>query len=181
MTIDGDRVEFAPFPGKTQKFHLDPTRTPKWINFTFHDVNRSGFRCRQDSPARRIAAEHLQFEGDKLHIVLGDDELEARPDSFERRRNLRRSSTWSCGGQTRDERKRLEQSEHAALQGTWIGVFKTTKGESHDLGSGVKLVVKGDRLRLDLSPADPCTPRSRLNVATHPWQLDLTATADSGG
>ena len=48
-------------------------------------------------------------------------------------------------------------------------------------GSGVKLVVKGDRLRLDLSPADPTHATFALNVATHPWQLDLTATADSGG
>ena len=83
MSFDGDRVDFAGFPGRIQKFQLDSTRTPRWINFIFHDVNRSRFRTggleRRDVSRPSI----YKFEGDKLHIVLGDDELEARPDSFE--------------------------------------------------------------------------------------------------
>ena len=65
MTFDGDRVEFAPFPGKAQTFRLTPPATQqidllprrelRWI--PYRRIRRTG----------RVAAEHYQFDGDKLH------------------------------------------------------------------------------------------------------------------
>jgi len=176
MTFDSNGVEFLPFPGRTRRFRLDSTREPKWIDFTFRDADANGTRQRSKSQPSIY-----RFDGDKLRIVLGDDELEARPDSFEMPRKPVPFVYLVLRRPTEVERRRLEQVEQQQLQGTWIGVFRTVRGESQDLSSGVKLVVKGDRLRFDASQDDPLHATFELDISARPWSLDLTVTADGGG
>jgi uncharacterized protein (TIGR03067 family) len=177
MTFVGDRVEFTLFPGRTQSFRLDPAREPKRIDFLFHEAGSSGSGGRR----REVSQPSIyQFDGENLRIVLGDDELEARPDSFDVPEKATPFIHLVLRRPTEDERKTLEQHERLQLQGTWIGVYKTIAGEPRRLESDdVKLVVKGDRLRFDIHGADPLHATFALNSRTRPWHLDLTATDDS--
>jgi uncharacterized protein (TIGR03067 family) len=176
MTFSADQVEFRYFPGDLQLFRLDPAREPKRIDFTFRGTT-AGFGA---GPFESTRLGIYRFEGDNLRIVLGDEELRNRPDSLEPGAKspfayllLRRP--------TADERQRLERSEHEVLQGTWVGLFETTKGEQRAAAADLKLVVKGDQLRLDVPGADPLHASFVLDLAAQPWHIDLTATADGGG
>jgi uncharacterized protein (TIGR03067 family) len=175
MTFVGDQVDFRPFAGRTQRFKLDPKAEPKRIDFTIRDLD--DFRSLQ-----AVRPSIYRFEGEKLRIVLGDEDLEARPDSFEMPEKdspfvnmlLRRPSD--------DERKTLERTAQNMLEGTWWAVIATIRGELQSLERGekiMKLVFKGDRLRFD-SPTGPLHATFVLNLGTAPWQIDLTTTADWG-
>jgi RNA polymerase sigma factor (sigma-70 family) len=173
ITFVGEHVNFGGFPGRTQRFRLHPTADPKRIDFTFRDLGTGprGKAIHRPSIYR--------FEGDKLRIVLGDEDLEARPDSFEISGNDSPFVSMLLRRPTDEERKALEGSERAILEGTWWAVVMTIRGEIRALeaANATKLVVKGDRLRLD-TPDGPLHATFDLNLASAPWQIDLTLTAD---
>jgi RNA polymerase sigma factor (sigma-70 family) len=177
MTFDGSRVEFAGFPGSSQTFLLDPASDPRRIDFQLRNARRtvSGKAIDRDLTLPSI----YKFDRDKLHMVLGDDDLQERPDSFD---GLGKNSPFTflvLRRPTADERNRPARGEGDLLQGTWEALAETVAGEWQPAPRGVKLVVKGDRLRLD-TPAGALHATYTLDLAATPWQIDLTATADWG-
>jgi RNA polymerase sigma factor (sigma-70 family) len=173
ITFDGDRVDCSGFPGWTNYFRLESTRDPKAIDFTFRGVVVGGRQ--KDLTQLSI----YRFEGDKLRIVLGDVDLVERPESFE----------WSdktpfvhlvLRRPTDNEQEGLLRDELDTLQGTWVAVRKTIEGEVASV-VGVKLVVKGDRLRFDVPPAESLHATFEVNTVASPWEIGLKATSDGGG
>jgi RNA polymerase sigma factor (sigma-70 family) len=177
MTFADGRVECNLFPGGAQFFRLDSAHNPKRIDFTFRNVE-PGPRLRVTDTVRPSI---YRFDGDRLQIVLGDEELRERPDSFEPTGKespfvylvLRRPST--------DELKRLQEFEHSLLQGSWVGYLEIAGGDERLASPEVKLVVKGDRLRFDRPGTDSLHATFQLDISARPWRIDLTATSDGGG
>ncbi|MBO0701286.1 MAG: TIGR03067 domain-containing protein, partial [Zavarzinella sp.] len=174
MTFDGDRVAFTPFWG-APTFQLQPAREPKGIDFTFHNVATGAFQ-RKDVTRPSI----YRFDGDALNIVLGDDDLKERPDSFDPPARPTPFAHLVLRRPTEEERKGLEQAEQRGLQGTWLGVGKSVRGEPAE-ATGLKLIVKGDRLRLDTGPGASLHATFAIDAAPRPWHVDLTVSSDDGG
>jgi len=179
MTFADGRVECSMFPGSAQFFRLEPSHDPKRVDFTFREVLAfGGGRFRASDTIRPSI---YRFDGDKLHIALGDEELRERPDSFEPGGKgspfvylvLRRPSA--------EEVKGLQESERERFQGKWLGLVVRAGGTEQAASPEVWLVVKGDRLRFDRPSADSLHAAFRLDVAAQPWRIDLTASADGGG
>jgi len=177
MTFSENQVQFARFPGRVKTFRLDPAREPKRIDFTFRDVTGNDTPGGQQDESR---PSNYRFEGDKLRIVLGDEDLEARPDSFEPTDKATPFVQLVLRRPTEKEREKLEQSEQADLQGTWIGDLTMKRGAAFAVLNDVKLVAKGERLRLGFVSSDPLHATFCLDVGARPWHIDLTATADGG-
>ncbi|HEX3148002.1 MAG TPA: sigma-70 family RNA polymerase sigma factor [Gemmataceae bacterium] len=176
VTFTGDRVESILLPGSLRLFHLDPARDPKRIDFTFREAQGGLSGQRNDILRPSI----YKFDGETLLIVLGDEELRERPDSFE----------WSgpkspfvhlfLRRPTDNERKLQDSVEHDGLQGTWVGLLETVKGQEQP-ARDTQLVVKGNRLRFDVPGSDPLHATFTIDLASSPWHIDLTISEDGGG
>ena len=179
VSFNGDRVELGLFDGYLQTFRLSPDRQPKRIDFTFRNwsFGAKGITRESDTSCSGI----YKFDGDRLQIVIGQEFLPDRPDSFE----------WSgprspfihllLRRPTVDERKQQELAVSRGLDGTWVGVAETVNGDVRPAPRGLHLVVKEDRLRLNVPDKDPLLATFVVDLAAHPWHIDLTATEDGGG
>src|SRR5262249_35357693 len=156
------------FPGVFNFFRLDPARDPKRIDFTFRIAGPGSGRVR-DTTSPCI----YKFDADKLWIVFGDTALGERPGSFE----------WSgprspfvhlvLRRPNEEERKKQEQSDGSELEGTWIGLTETVRGEERSALKDLRLVVRGKRLRFDQPGSDPLYATFTVDVADSPWHIDL--------
>jgi uncharacterized protein (TIGR03067 family) len=178
MTFSGDRVEFAHLPGRLRTFRLGPTHDPKRLDFAFRDLVGLGGRMVPRDADRPCI---YKFDGDRLRIVMGDPDLQERPDSFEWAGPRSPFVYLDLRRPTADERETQERNEGNALEGTWDGLLVTVKGHERAAPAGLQLVVKGDRLRFDLPESGPLHATFTVDLATIPWHIDLTATAGSGG
>jgi RNA polymerase sigma factor (sigma-70 family) len=177
MTFSGDAVDFGPFPGQLQTFRLQPYSDPKRLDFTFRDL-MSGPRGRAIETDRRCI---YDFDGDRLLIVIGDPDLGARPDSFESSGPRSPIVHLVLRRLAEDERKDHEQLELNRLEGTWTGILLTEKGQERAAPPRLELVVKGDRLRLDLPDLKPLQATFTVDMKATPWHINLTATEPGGG
>jgi len=175
MTFADGRVDCGMFPSGSQFFRLDPGHDPKRIDFTFRDVQSGGTRYRA---IEAIRPSIYRFDEGKLQIVLGDEELRARPDSFEPGGKASPFIYLTLRRPNSEEAKSLQYTEQALLQGTWNGFLETLKGEERAATSELKLVVKGDRLRFDRTGTDSLHATFSLDISARPWRIDLTATGD---
>ncbi len=187
INFSEDRVEFGWFTGAANFFRLDSAHEPKRIDFIARNETSPGFGPGARPGTRVVNTTRpsiYKFDGDKLLIALGDDELRERPESFEWKDKRTPFVLLVLRRPDESERRKLEQAEHEYLQGTWICVMETVKGERRqiprDKRDDVKLVVKGDRLRFDTPGNDPLHATFSLNLTEYPWQIDLKATADWG-
>ena len=187
INFSEDRVEFAWFTGAANFFRLDSAHEPKRIDFIARN-EPSGFQGFGGGGRTRmvdtIRPSIYKFDGDKLLIALGDDELRERPESFEWKDKRTPFVLLILRRPNETERTKLEQAEHEYLQGTWICVMETVKGVRRQIPrekrGDVKLVVKGDRLRFDTPENESLHATFSLNLAEYPWQIDLKTTADWG-
>jgi RNA polymerase sigma factor (sigma-70 family) len=178
MTFRGDAVQYAPFPGQLQFFHLTPTADPKSLDFTFRDLLAGPRGGRVSETDRRCI---YKFDGDKLRIVIGDPDLGARPDSFEWGGPRSPFVHLVLRRPTDDERNELNHLELNRLDGKWTGLLVTEKGQERTAPTGLELVVKGDRLRLDLPDLKPLQATFTVDMSSNPWHIDVTATESGAG
>jgi RNA polymerase sigma factor (sigma-70 family) len=181
VMFSGDRVESALFPGSLRLFHLDSAHDPKRMDFTFRELINGGGPRQVARTIDEACPSIYKFDGEKLRIVLGDQDLRERPDSFEWAGPRSPFVHIALRRPTEEERKSLERSEASRLQGTWVGLMKTVAGMELDASKDLLLVVKGDRLRFDVPGTDPLHATFVLDMSPSPWHIDLTATQDGGG
>lgn len=180
MRFDGDRVDFRTFPGADRRFKLDPARDPKWIDFHFRNVSRFELAGRgRPGSADRTRPGIYQFDGDKLRLALGDDLSLERPRSFDRPAEGSPLVSLVLRRPTAAERAASEQFERDVLRGTWVAALETSRGQHRAAPPGVKLEFMDGRLRFD-APNGSLQATYALNLATRPWQIDLTASEDWG-
>jgi RNA polymerase sigma factor (sigma-70 family) len=179
VVFDGSRVNLPMYAVTEQSFHLDPARDPKRIDFQLHNVARRARSGRLTGLEDETLPGIYKFDGDKLKLVVDFSELKERPDSFEEPKKDSPFMLLVLRRPTKEDIGWLTTNEPNSLKGTWVATTETTRGGPRPAPEGVKLVIKGDRLRFD-APVGTLHASFTLNLAAEPRQIDLTASADWG-
>lgn len=152
----------------SERFTLDPSRTPRQIQFTYINGPRKG------ETVKGI----YKLEGDRYIMCRAMGEDDDRPTDFTSRPDSGQALVvWRRAKPTSDDPKELLEAHRKRLEGTWIGVLGLRDGKKivDDEANEVRLTVTGDHYTMIRGEqADHGT--SRIDPMADPKTIDITIT-----